>query len=52
MGHPFILLDASLCLCFTQTVDIGYTLGENVSVVCFLISTVVHVHFRSLGKHR
>ena len=38
MGRPFVLLDASLCLCFTQTVDIGYSLGETVTVVCFLIS--------------
>ena len=52
MGRPFVLLDASLCLCFTQTVDIGYSLGETVTVVCFLISTAVPVHFRSLGKHR
>ena len=52
MGRPFALLDASPCLCFTQTVDIGYRLAENVTVVCFLISTEVHVHFRSLGKRR
>ena len=27
MGRPFALLDASPCLCFTQTVDIGYRTG-------------------------
>ena len=52
MGRPSALLDASPCLCFTQTVDIGYRLAENVTVVCFLISTELHVHFRSLGNRR
>ena len=38
MGRPFALLDAPLCLCFTQTVDIGYRPGENVTAVCLLFA--------------
>ena len=38
MGCPFVLLDASLCLCFTQTVDIGYRGGDDVTAVCLLFA--------------
>ena len=50
MGRPFAHLDASLCLCFTQTVDIGYRPGENVTAVCLLFAQYFMFILEALEK--